>query len=148
MTPMHDDPAAGAATATVLLPPGWPRPRGYANGVSVALPGGARHVSVAGMIGWDAEGRFPSDDLVDQVRQALANVRAVLAEAGASPRHVVRMTWYVTDRREYLARAREIGAAYRDAMEGHYAVAMTAVQVAALIEERARVEIEVTAIVP
>jgi enamine deaminase RidA (YjgF/YER057c/UK114 family) len=99
------------------------------------------------MIGWDAEGRFPGDDLVDQVRQALLNVKAVLAEAGAAPRHVVRMTWYVVDKREYLARGRDIGAVYRDVMEGHYGVAMTAVQVVALIEDRAQVEIEVTAVV-
>jgi len=132
---------------SILQPADWPRPKGYANGVAVSLPGGARHVVVAGMIGWDTEGRFPSDDLVDQVRQALLNVKAVLAEAGAAPRHVVRMTWYVVDRADYLARARDIGAAYRELMEGHYGVAMTAVQVAALIEERAKVEIEVTAIV-
>lgn len=133
--------------ARVLQPADWPRPRGYANGVCVDLPGGARQVVVAGMIGWDAEGRFPGDDLVSQVRQALLNVRAVLAEAGAAPRHVVRMTWYLLDKREYVARSREIGAAYREVMEGHYAVAMTAVQVAALIEDRAKVEIEVTAVV-
>jgi enamine deaminase RidA (YjgF/YER057c/UK114 family) len=127
----------------VLQPPGWAPPRGYANGVAAQ----GTQVFVAGQIGWDAQGRFESDDLVAQVRQALANVRAVLAEAGARPEHLVRMTWYLTDRREYLARAREIGAAYRELI-GHYAVAMSAVQVVALVEERAKVEIEATAVVP
>ena len=127
----------------VLLPPGWTRPKGYANGVAVS----GRQVYVAGMIGWDGTGRFHADDLAGQVRQALANVVAVLAEAGAKPEHIVRMTWYVTDKREYLAAAREIGSAYRELI-GSFAVAMTAVQVAALIEDRAKVEIEVTAVIP
>lgn len=126
-----------------LQPPGWAAPRGYANGVAAS----GTQVFVAGMIGWNAQCQWESDDLVDQVRQALANVRAVLAEAGASPEHIVRMTWYLVDKRAYLARAREIGAAYRELI-GSYAVAMTAVQVAALIEDRAQVEIEVTAVVP
>ena len=128
---------------TVLQPEGWPRPRGYANGVSAQ----GRQVFVAGMIGWNAAAEFESDDLVDQVRQALENVKAVLAEAGARPEHMVRMTWYVTDRADYLARGRDIGAAYRDVM-GHYDVAMSAVAVSALMEARAKVEIEVTAVVP
>jgi enamine deaminase RidA (YjgF/YER057c/UK114 family) len=128
---------------TVLQPEAWPRPRGYANGVSAQ----GRQVFVAGMIGWNAAAEFDSDDLVDQVRQALENVKAVLAEAGATPEHMVRMTWYVTDRADYLARNREIGAAYRDVM-GHYDVAMSAVEVRALMEARAKVEIEVTAVVP
>lgn len=128
---------------TVLQPEAWPRPRGYANGVSAQ----GRQVFVAGMIGWNAAGDFDSDDLVHQVRQALENVKAVLAEAGATPQHMVRMTWYVTDRADYLARNREIGAAYREVM-GHYDVAMSAVEVRALMEERAKVEIEVTAVVP
>jgi enamine deaminase RidA (YjgF/YER057c/UK114 family) len=127
----------------VLQPPAWPRPRGYANGVEAQ----GRQVFVAGMVGWTPEGRFESDDLVDQVRQALRNVREVMAQAGAQPRHMVRMTWYLVDRAEYVARAREIGAAYRETM-GHYDVAMTAVQVVALVEARAKVEIEVTAVVP
>ena len=127
----------------VLQPPGWAAPRGYVNGVAAR----GTTVFVAGQIGWNAQSQFESDDLVAQVRQALANVRAVLAEAGASPEHIVRMTWYVTDKREYLARAREIGAAYREVI-GSYTVAMSAVQVAALIEDRAQVEIEVTAVVP
>lgn len=128
---------------TALLPPDWPRPRGYANGVSAS----GRMVFVAGMIGWDAAGRFAGDDIATQARQALANVVAVLSEAGAAPRHLVRMTWYVTDKRAYLAAAREIGRAYRDLI-GHYDVAMTAVEVSALIEDRAVIEIEATAMVP
>jgi enamine deaminase RidA (YjgF/YER057c/UK114 family) len=127
----------------VLQPAGWAPPRGYANGVAAT----GTSVFVAGQIGWNAQQRFDSDDLVAQVRQALLNVRAVLAEAGATPEHIVRMTWYLTDRREYLARAREIGAAYRELI-GSYSVAMSAVQVVALMEERAVVEIEVTAVVP
>ena len=127
----------------ILQPPGWTPPRGYANGVAAA----GTMVFVAGQIGWNAQGAFDSDDLVAQVRQALLNVCAVLAEAGATPAHIVRMTWYVTDRREYLARGREIGAVYREVV-GSYAVAMSAVEVSALMEERARVEIEVTAVVP
>ena len=127
----------------VLQPPGWAAPRGYANGVASS----GTMVFVAGQIGWNAEGAFDSDDLVAQVRQALLNVCAVLAEAGATPAHIVRMTWYVTDRREYLARGREIGAVYRELI-GSYAVAMSALEVSALMEERARVEIEVTAVRP
>ncbi len=127
---------------TVLQPSGWEAPRGYANGVVAT----GRQVFVAGMIGWNAQCRFDSDDFVAQVRQALANVVAVLAEAGATPRHITRMTWYLTDKREYLARAREVGAVFREVI-GDYAIAMTAVVVAALIEDRAKVEIEVTAVV-
>jgi enamine deaminase RidA (YjgF/YER057c/UK114 family) len=132
-------------TIQTLQPAGWKPPKGYANGV--AVPGGGRLVFVAGQIGWDGQCTFPSDDLVDQVRQALSNVNAVLAEAGATPQHIVRMTWYLLDKREYLARAREIGAVYRE-LVGSYAVAMSAVQVAALVEDRAKVEIEATAVVP
>lgn len=126
----------------VLQPAHWARPKGYANGV--VAQGSSVHV--AGMIGWDAQGVFHSDDLVAQVRQALQNVVEVLAEAGARPEHIVRMTWYLLDKREYLARAREIGAVYRELI-GDFGVAMTAVQVAGLIEDRARVEIEVTAVI-
>ena len=127
----------------VLQPAGWPRPKGYANGVAAQ----GRMVFVAGMIGWDAEGRFVSDDFADQARQALANVVAVLAEAGARPEHIVRMTWYVTDKREYLDAGRAVGAAFRGLI-GSYGMAMTAVQVSALMEDRAKVEIEVTAVIP
>ncbi len=127
----------------VLQPAGWPRPKGYANGVAAQ----GRMVFVAGMIGWDAEGRFVGDDFAGQARQALANIVAVLAEAGARPEHIVRMTWYVTDKREYLAAGPAVGAAFRDLI-GSYGMAMTAVQVSALMEDRAKVEIEVTAVIP
>ena len=127
----------------VLQPPGWEKPKGYANGVAAE----GRLVFVAGQIGWNAEEQFDSDDFVAQTRQALANVVAVLAEAGAGPEHIVRMTWYLTDKREYLSRGREVGAAFRELI-GVYHAAMSAVQVSALMEDRAKVEIEVTAVVP
>jgi enamine deaminase RidA (YjgF/YER057c/UK114 family) len=127
----------------VLLPAGWPRPKGYSNGVAAR----GRQVFVAGMVGWDAQGVFQSDDFATQVRQALQNIVDVLREAGARPEHIVRMTWYVTDKREYLAAARDIGRAFREIV-GAYNAAMTAVQVTALIEDRAKVEIEATAVVP
>lgn len=126
----------------VLQPGGWAKPRGYANGVEAR----GRTVFVAGQIGWDAQCQFQTDDFAEQARQALANVMAVLGEAGAEPRHITRMTWYVTDKKAYLAAGRQIGAAFRELI-GHYDIAMTAVQVAALIEDRAKVEIEVTAVV-
>ena len=127
----------------VLQPEGWEKPRGYSNGVAAE----GRLVFVAGQIGWNAAQRFESDDFVDQVRQALANVVAVLAQAGAGPEHSVRMTWYVTDKGEYLARGREVGAVFRTLI-GVYHAAMSAVEVSALMEDRAKVEIEVTAVVP
>ncbi|UVW30408.1 RidA family protein [Massilia sp. H6] len=127
----------------VLQPAGWARPKGYANGVAAR----GRQVYVSGMIGWDSAGRFQTDDFVGQSRQALENCLAVLREGGAGPEHIVRMTWYVLDRREYLDAGAALGAAYREVMGRHYP-AMSAVQVAALMEERARVEIEVTAVVP
>jgi enamine deaminase RidA (YjgF/YER057c/UK114 family) len=126
----------------VLQPPGWLPPRGYANGVAAE----GVLVFVAGQIGWNERCEFESDDFVDQVRQALRNVCAVLAEGGAAPQHIVRMTWYVLDRAEYLARGREVGAVFRE-LVGSYTIAMSAVQVGALMEPRARVEIEVTAVV-
>ena len=127
----------------LLLPAGWPRPKGYANGVAVR----GRQVYIAGMIGWTPDGVFESDDFAAQVRQALANVVAVLREAGGEPAHIVRMTWYVTDKREYLAAGREVGRAFREII-GAYNAAMTAVEVKALIEDRAKVEIEATAVIP
>jgi enamine deaminase RidA (YjgF/YER057c/UK114 family) len=127
----------------VLQPPDWARPRGYVNGVAVH----GTQVFVAGQIGWNAQQVFESDDLVAQVRQALLNVREVLAQASARPQHIARMTWYVTNKADYRARAREIGAVYREVI-GSYTVAMSAVQVVALMEDRAQVEIEVTAVVP
>jgi len=126
-----------------LQPPGWAPPKGYANGVAAR----GTVVFVGGQIGWNALQQFESDDFVAQARSALQNIVAVLAEAGARPEHVVRMTWYVVDRREYLAHARALGSVYREVMGRHYP-AMTAVEVSALIEERARVEIEATAIIP
>jgi enamine deaminase RidA (YjgF/YER057c/UK114 family) len=126
-----------------LQPPGWVQPRGYTNGVAAR----GRTVCVSGMIGWDAQGVFQCSDLVGQVRQALQNIVDVLAQANARPEHIVRMTWYLMDKKEYLASAREIGAVYREIIGKHYPT-MTAVQVAALIEDQACVEIEVTAIVP
>ncbi len=127
----------------VLQPSHWPRPKGYANGVAAS----GRMVFVAGMIGWDSEGRFPSDDFADQVRQALRNIVEVLSEAGARPEHIVRMTWYVTDKREYIVAGKAVGQAYREII-GAYNAAMTAVEVKALLEDRAKVEIEVTAVIP
>jgi len=130
----------------LLQPPGWAAPKGYANGVAVS---GRQvcQVFVAGQIGWNDQSQFESDDLVDQVRQALENVKAVLSEAGAEPRHIVRMTWYLLNKSEYVMRSREIGMAYRDVLGREFGVAMSAVQVAGLIEDRAKVEIEVTAVI-
>ena len=125
-----------------LQPPGWPEPRGYANGIEAS----GRLVFVAGMIGWDESGAFPSPELAGQLEQALRNTVAVLAEAGAGPEHVARMTWYVTDRADYLAQLKEIGAAYRAVMGRHFP-AMAVVEVSALVESAAKVEIETTAVV-
>ena len=127
----------------ILQPSAWPRPRGYSNGVMAS----GKTVCVAGMIGWDAQCQFQTDDFAGQVRQALENIVAVLNEAGAKPEHIVRMTWYVTDKREYQAAGREIGVAFREII-GSFNAAMTAVQVSALMEDRAKVEIEVTAVIP
>jgi enamine deaminase RidA (YjgF/YER057c/UK114 family) len=127
----------------VLLPPGWPRPRGYSNGVAAT----GRMVFVAGMVGWDAQGRFVSSTLAGQVRQALQNVVDVLKVAGARPEHIVRMTWYVTDKQAYVAAYPEIGIAFRELI-GSFNAAMSAVQVVALIEDEAKVEIECTAVIP
>jgi enamine deaminase RidA (YjgF/YER057c/UK114 family) len=126
-----------------LLPEGWRRPKGYANGVAAR----GRQIFIAGMIGWDPNEVFQTDDFGGQVRQALHNVIAVLAAGGAEPRHITRMTWYVTDKGEYLAALPAIGKAFRELI-GHYDIAMSAVQVVALMEDRAKVEIEVTAVVP
>jgi enamine deaminase RidA (YjgF/YER057c/UK114 family) len=127
-----------------LLPGDWPRPSGYSNGVLAQ----GRQVFVAGQVGWNPlNGKFESANLVDQLTQALRNVLAVLAEADARPEHVVRMTWYLTSRTEYLTHLEEIGAAYRAIMGKHFP-AMTAVEVTALIEAQAKVEIEATAVIP
>ena len=130
-------------TMQVLLPAGWPRPKGYSNGVAAT----GRQVYIAGMIGWTPEGKFESDDFADQARQALRNIVAVLREAGGEPAHIVRMTWYVTDKREYLAAGKAVGQAFREII-GAYNAAMTAVEVSALLEDRAKVEIEATAVIP
>ncbi len=126
----------------LLQPPGWPRPKGYANGIRAA----GEMVFVGGMIGWDAQGRFP-DGFVAQTRQALENIVAVLAEGGAKPEHIVRMTWYVRDMDEYLRCQRELGTAYRAVMGEHFP-AMALVEVARLVEPQALLEIEATAVVP
>ncbi|MDB5780490.1 RidA family protein [Caballeronia mineralivorans] len=126
-----------------LLPDGWVKPRGYANGVAAR----GTQVFIAGQIGWDAQGRFQSSDFGAQAKQALANIVAVLAVAGGRPEHLVRLTWYVTDKREYVASLREVGSAFRELI-GDYDIAMSAVQVAALIEDEAKVEIEATAVIP
>ena len=128
---------------TILQPAGWPRPKGFSCGIS----GNGTVVYVSGQIGWDEHGRFPASDIAGQVRQALRNVVAILAEAGARPEHVARLTWFVTDKHEYLAAQREIGEAYREVMGRHFP-AMSVIAVAALLEDEAKVEIEATAIVP
>ena len=128
---------------TILQPEGWASPRGYSNGVVAT----GRFVFVSGQIGWNAQGDFDTDDLVAQLRQALENVVAVLATAGARPEHVTALTWYFTDKREYLARQKEIGEAYRAVLGKHYPT-MTAVEVSGLMESRAKVEIQAIAVVP
>ena len=125
-----------------LLPKGWPRPKGYSNGIAAV----GRQVFIAGQIGWDSEGRFASPKLAGQVKQALENIIAVLAEAPGKPEHIVRLTWYVTSREEYHDELAEIGAAYREVMGKHFPV-MSVVQVVALMEKDAKVEIEATAVV-
>ncbi len=126
----------------VLQPAGWPTPKGYANG----MEGRGRHVVVGGMIGWDSRGHF-APGFVGQVKQALVNILAVVREAGGGPEHIARLTWYVTDIAEYRASLAELGLAYRAVLGRHFP-AMTLVQVGALVEPEARVEIEATAIIP
>lgn len=128
---------------TILQPEGWAKPVGYANGVAAR----GRLVFVGGQIGWNSQLQFETDDLVGQVRQTLHNVVAVLAEAGAGPQHITAMTWYLTDKQDYLAKLKEIGRVYRDVLGRHYP-AMAAMQVVALIEDRAKVEIQATAVIP
>jgi enamine deaminase RidA (YjgF/YER057c/UK114 family) len=127
----------------ILQPAAWARPRGYANGVATA----GQLVFIAGQIGWNAEQRFEHRDLPGQAQQALRNIVAVLAEAGGRPEHITRLTWYLIDKRDYIAQAAQIGAAYRAVMGRHFP-AMSAVQVSALIEDAAVVEIEATAVIP
>ncbi|MGE5324297.1 MAG: RidA family protein [Actinomycetota bacterium] len=126
-----------------LQPPNWARPKGYANGVATK----GSLVFVSGIVGWNRQGEFESRDFVAQVRQALNNIVEILAQANARPEHIARMTWYVVDKHEYLGASKEMGAAYREVIGRHYP-AMTVVEVSGLIETDARVEIEVTAVVP
>jgi len=127
----------------VLQPDGWAKPKGYSNGIAAR----GRTVFVAGQIGWDAQCKMVSDTFVGQSAQALRNIVAILAEAGARPEHITRLTWYVTNKKEYLAAGREVGAVYREVIGRHFP-AMAAVQVVALMEDDAKVEIEATAVVP
>ena len=126
-----------------LLPPGWPRPKGYANGISAK----GRIIVTAGVVGWTAEERFEHDDLAGQFRQVLLNIRAILAEDGAGPEHIVRMTWYVTDIPEYRASLKEIGAAYKELIGKNFPT-MAVVGVTELVEPKAKIEIETMAVVP
>lgn len=127
----------------ILQPRGWPRPKGYSNGIAAS----GRLVFTAGIIGWDEEERFPASDFVGQFRQTILNTLAVLSEAGAGPEHIVRMTWYVTSRDEYIVSAREVGAIYRELIGKNFP-AMAVVEVSALVEPQAKLEIETTAVVP
>ena len=126
-----------------LHPKGWKPAVGYSNGVAAT----GRMVVTGGMVGWTGDCEFETDEFAGQVRQALANIVAVLAEAGARPEHIVRLTWYVTSKTEYLASLKEVGRAYREVIGRHYP-AMALVQVVALVEDRAKVEIEATAVIP
>jgi enamine deaminase RidA (YjgF/YER057c/UK114 family) len=128
---------------TILQPEGWAKPVGYANGIAAR----GKLVFVGGQVGWNSQCTFETDDLVGQVRQALRNVLAVLAEAGAGPQHIASMTWYFTDKADYLMNLKPIGAVYRELLGRHYP-AMAAVEVAALIEDRAKVEIQAMAVIP
>lgn len=129
-------------TRKILQPEGWPRPKGYANGIAAT----GRMVFTAGVVGWTAEEKFAAKDLAGQFRQALINTRAILAEGGAEPADIVRMTCYVTNKKEYLAAAKEIGAAWREVL-GKVFPCMALVQVVALVEDEAKIEIETTAVV-
>jgi enamine deaminase RidA (YjgF/YER057c/UK114 family) len=131
------------STHEIIDPPDWKPALGYANGVAAT----GRMLFLGGMIGWNAQQEFETDDFVEQVARALRNIVEVLAAGGAGPEHLVRLTWYVTDREEYLARQKEVGAVYRDVIGRHFP-AMALVQVVALVEQRAKVEIEATAVVP
>ena len=126
-----------------LQPEGWAKPRGYANGVAAS----GRLVFIAGQVGWTPEGKWLARDFPGQFRQALANILAVLKEAGGRPEHIVRLTWYVVDKAEYLSALHAVGRAYRDLMGTHYP-AMAVVQVTGLVEDAARLEIEATAVIP
>jgi enamine deaminase RidA (YjgF/YER057c/UK114 family) len=132
-----------AQTHTFLHPRGWKPAKGFSNGVAAQ----GRMIFLAGQVGWNAEQRFESRDFVAQARQALANIVTLVAEAGGGPEHITRLTWFVLDKQEYLSRLRELGDAYRSVIGRHFP-AMTLVQVCALVEDEARLEIEATAVVP
>jgi len=131
-------------TMRILQPPSWAKPKGFANGIAVK---GGTTVYIAGQVGYTGQGEWQAKDFAGQFRQALANILAVLAEAGGKPEHLVRLTWYVLDKQEYLGALRAVGAAYRELMGRHYPV-MAVVQVSGLVEDQARLEIEATAVIP
>lgn len=135
--------ADGDERARILQPDGWMRPRGYSNGIVAS----GRLVFISGQIGWDEQCRFQTTDFVAQVRQALRNILTILAEADGKPEHITRLTWYIVDKREYLAWSKDLGPIYQEFMGDHYP-AMTVVEVAGLLEDQARVEIEATAVIP
>lgn len=127
----------------ILQPPDWPRPKGYSNGVVAR----GRTVFLAGQVGWNEQEEFETDDFAGQFRQALLNIVAILKQAGAAPDHIVRLTWFIGDKKEYLAALKDIGAAYRDIIGSHYP-AMSVIEVSGFIEEGAKLEIEATAVIP
>ena len=127
----------------ILQPPGWAKPKGFSNGIAAT----GRQVFIAGQIGWTGEGKWEAKDFAGQFRQTLKNTLAVLAEAGGKPEHIVRMTWYILDKKEYLGAIKGVGLAYRELI-GRYYPAMAVVQVSGLIEDQARLEIETTAVIP
>ena len=131
----------------ILQPPDWAAPRGYSNGIMTEMQAGSRLIFVGGQIGWNGQCEFETDDFVGQVRQTLKNIVAVLQEAGAEPKHITSMTWYFTDKAEYVGNLKGIGEAYRDVIGRHFP-AMAAMQVVALVEDRAKVEIQATAVIP
>jgi enamine deaminase RidA (YjgF/YER057c/UK114 family) len=141
---MSEQRSAKDEQAEILQPDGWRRPRGYANGI-VASSG--RLVFISGQIGWDEQCRFHTGDFMAQTRQALQNILTILAEVDGRPEHITRLTWYVVNKQEYLACSKDLGPVYQELMGNHYPV-MTVVEVAGLLEEQARVEIEATAVVP
>jgi enamine deaminase RidA (YjgF/YER057c/UK114 family) len=127
----------------ILQPPGWARAKGFSNGIAAS----GRLVFIAGQVGWTGEGRWEARDFAGQFRQAVKNILDVLKEAGGKPEHIVRLTWYVIDKKEYLAALKDVGAAYRELMGKHYPT-MAVVQVSGLVEDEARLEIEATAVIP
>ena len=127
----------------ILQPPGWPRPKGYSNGISAS----GRFIVTGGLVGWNEQEEFPHEDMAGQARQTFENIAAVLAEGGAKPEHMIRMTWYITSKEEYLGSVKDIGQAYRDVFGKNFP-AMAVVEVSALMEDEAKMEVEVMAVVP